>query len=109
MGKETIDLCNLSDTRGNSPSKGISFQKTGKELLSQDEIAVMDGGKCILQVRGVRPFLSDKYDITQHPMYRFLSDFDARNRFDVERFVRRRMKLSKKLVVTDYMDLGVIS
>ena len=109
LGKETIDLCNLSDTRGNSPSKGISFQKMGKELLSQDEIAVMDGGKCILQVRGVRPFLSDKYDITQHPMYRFLSDFDARNRFDVEGFVRRRMKLSKKLVVTDYMDLGVIS
>ena len=93
LGKETIDLYNTSDTRGTSRSYGINFQKTGKELMSKDEIAVMDGGKCILQVRGVRPFLSDKYDITKHPKYKELSDYDKRLAFDIEKFVNRRLTL----------------
>ena len=93
LGKETIDLYNTSDTRGTSRSYGINFQKTGKELMSKDEIAVMDGGKCILQVRGVRPFLSDKYDITKHPRYKELSDYDKRLAFDIEKFVNRRLTL----------------
>ena len=93
LGKETIDLYNTSDTRGTSRSYGINFQKTGKELMSKDEIAVMDGGKCILQVRGVRPFLSDKYDITKHPRYKELSDYDKRLAFDIEKFVSRRLTL----------------
>lgn len=93
LGKETIDLYNTSDTRGTSRSYGINYQKTGKELMSKDEIAVMDGGKCILQVRGVRPFLSDKYDITSHPRYKELSDYDERLAFDIEKFVSRRLTL----------------
>lgn len=92
LGKETIDSFNTSDTRGNSPSYGTSFQKLGHELMSRDELAVLDGGKCILQLRGVRPFLSDKYDITEHPNYKYLSDADKRNEFDIERFLSRRLK-----------------
>ena len=93
LGKETIDSFNTSDTRGNSPSYGTSFQKLGHELLSRDEIAVLDGGKCILQLRGVRPFLSDKYDLTQHPNYKLTSDFDEKNRFDIEKYLNRKAKI----------------
>ena len=93
LGKETIDSFNTSDTRGNSPSYSTSFQKLGHELLSRDEIAVLDGGKCILQLRGVRPFLSDKYDLTQHPNYKLTSDFDEKNRFDIEKYLNRKAKI----------------
>ena len=93
LGKETIDLYNTSDTRGNSPSYGTSFQKTGHELMSRDELAVMDGGKCILQLRGVRPFLSDKYDLTQHPNYKLTGDYDKKNMFDIEKYLDHRLKL----------------
>ena len=93
LGKETIDSFNTSDTRGNSPSYGTSFQKLGHELLSRDEIAVLDGGKCILQLRGVRPFLSDKYDLTQHPNYKLTSDFDEKNRFDIEKYLNRKTEI----------------
>ena len=93
LGKETIDTFNTSDTRGNSPSYGTSFQKTGHELMSRDELAVMDGGKCILQLRGVRPFLSNKYDLTQHPNYKLTGDYDKKNLFDIEKFLDRRLKL----------------
>ena len=89
LGKETIDSFNTSDTRGNSPSYGTSFQKLGHELLSRDELAVLDGGKCILQLRGVRPFLSDKYDLTQHPNYKLTSDYDPKNTFDIEKYLNR--------------------
>ena len=85
LGKETIDLYNTSDTRGTSQSYGLNYQKTGKELMSQDEIAVMDGGKCILQIRGARPFFSDKYDITKHKNYRLLADENEKNRYKVEK------------------------
>ena len=88
LGKETIDLYNTSDTRGTSQSYGLNYQKTGKELMSQDEIAVMDGGKCIMQLRGVRPFFSDKFDITKHKRYKELSDFDPKNAFDIEDYVK---------------------
>ena len=93
LGKETIDAFNTSDTRGNSPSYGTTFQKMGHELLSRDELAVLDGGKCILQLRGVRPFLSDKYDLTQHPNYKLTSDFDEKNRFDIEKYLNRKAKI----------------
>ena len=93
LGRETIDLYNTSDTRGNSPSFGTSYQKTGHELMSRDELAVMDGGKCILQLRGVRPFLSNKYDLTQHPNYKLTGDYDKKNLFDIEKFLDRRLKL----------------
>ena len=93
LGKETIDTFNTSDTRGNSPSYGTSFQKTGHELMSRDELAVMDGGKCILQLRGVRPFLSDKYDLTQHPNYKLTGDYDKKNMFDIEKYLDHRLKL----------------
>ena len=93
LGKETIDSFNTSDTRGNSPSYGTSFQKLGHELLSRDEIAVLDGGKCILQLRGVRPFLSDKYDLTQHPNYKLTSDYDPQNTFDIEKYLNRKEKI----------------
>ena len=93
LGKETIDLYNTSDTRGNSPSYGTSYQKTGHELMSRDELAVMDGGKCILQLRGVRPFLSDKYDLTQHPNYKLTGDYDKKNIFDIEKYLDHRLKL----------------
>ena len=93
LGKETIDSFNTSDTRGNSPSYGTTFQKLGHELLSRDEIAVLDGGKCILQLRGVRPFLSDKYDLTQHPNYKLTSDYDPKNTFDIEKYLNRKEKI----------------
>ena len=102
LGKETIDAFNTSDTRGNSPSYGTTFQKMGHELLSRDELAVLDGGKCILQLRGVRPFLSSKYDITKHPHYKYLSDADPKNAFDVERFIRRKMKVKADTVTDVY-------
>ena len=94
LGKETIDAFNTSDTRGNSPSYGTTFQKMGHELLSRDELAVLDGGKCILQLRGVRPFLSDKYDLTQHPNYRLTSDYDPKNTFDIEKYLNRKEKIN---------------
>ena len=94
LGKETIDSFNTSDTRGNSPSYGTSFQKLGHELLSRDELAVLDGGKCILQLRGVRPFLSDKYDLTQHPNYKLTSDYDPKNTFDIEKYLNRKEKIN---------------
>lgn len=87
LGKETIDLYNTSDTRGSQRSYGLNYQKTGKELMSQDEIAVMDGGKCIMQLRGVRPFFSDKFDICKHKNYKYLSDYDKKNRFDIEKYL----------------------
>ena len=94
LGKETIDAFNTSDTRGNSPSYGTTFQKIGHELLSRDELAVLDGGKCILQLRGVRPFLSDKYDLTQHPNYKLTSDYDPKNTFDIEKYLNRKEKIN---------------
>ena len=94
LGKETIDSCNNSDTRGNSPSYGTNYQKLGHELLSRDELAVLDGGKCILQLRGVRPFLSDKYDLTQHPNYKLTSDYDLKNTFDIEKYLNRKEKIN---------------
>ena len=95
LGKETIDSFNTSETRGRELSHGLNYQKLGKELMTQDEIAVMDGGKCILQLRGVRPFFSDKFDITKHPKYKYLSDYDKKNAFDVERYMKRRPAIVK--------------
>lgn len=92
LGKETIDMYNTSVTKGNQESHGQNFQKLGKDLMSMDELAVMDGGKCLLQVRGIRPFLSKKYDITQHPNYKYLSDSSAKNAFDIEKFLSTRMQ-----------------
>ena len=107
LGKETIDLYNTSETRSNNNSYGLNYQKTGKELMSQDEIAVMDGAKCILQLRGVRPFLSNKYDITKHPKYRQLSDYNKRNAFDIEKY--RQHKLVVKPDDTfDLYDMGEV-
>ena len=93
LGKETIDSYNNSDTRGNSPSYGTNYQKLGHELMSRDELAVLDGGKCILQLRGVRPFLSDKYDLTQHPNYKMTSDADPKNALDIEKYLSHREKI----------------
>lgn len=95
LGKETIDMYNTSETRGNQNSYGLNYQKLGKELMSQDELAVMDGGKCILQLRGVRPFLSDKYDITKHPNYKYTSDADKKNAFDIEKYIKRQKQRAK--------------
>ena len=92
LGKETIDIANSSENRGKEVSHGLSYQKLGKDLASVDELAVLDGGKCILQLRGVRPFLSDKYDITKHPNYKYLSDADPKNNFDIEKFLSTRLK-----------------
>ena len=102
LGKETIDLYNTSETRSNQKSFGLNYQKTGKELMSQDEITVMDGSKCIFQLRGVRPFLSDKYDITKHKNYKFLEDYDKKNLFDIESYMKRRgkVKLNKNTIIT---------
>ena len=97
LGKETIDSFNTSETRGRELSHGLNYQKLGKELMTQDEIAVMDGGKCILQIRGVRSFFLDKYDITKHPNYKYLSDFDKKNTFDTERYIKRRPVIVKSL------------
>jgi len=110
LGKETIDLYNTSDTRGTSQSYGLNYQKTGKELMSQDEIAVMDGGKCIMQLRGVRPFFSNKFDITKHKQYHLLSDFDAKNAFDIEKYVKNLSRLTVKpeMKVDEVFDAGVI-
>ena len=107
LGKETIDLYNTSDTRGQSRSYGMNYQKTGKELMSRDELAVMDGSKCILQLRGVRPFFSDKFDITKHKRYKELSDYDKKNEFDVEAYMRHRMEV--KLTRTQEFDLYELS
>ena len=96
LGKETIDTFNTSDTRGNSPSYGTNYQKLGKELMSRDELAVMDGSKCVLQLRGVRPFLSDKYDLTQHPNYKYTADYDKKLTFDIEKYLSTRAKLHLK-------------
>ena len=93
LGKETIDTYNTSNTRGNSPSYGLNYQKLGKDLASVDELAVLDGSKCILQLRGVRPFLSDKYDLTQHPNYKLTSDYDPKNTFDIEKYLNRKEKI----------------
>ena len=93
LGKETIDTFNTGESRGREESHSMNYQKLGKELRSIDELAVMDGGKCILQLRGVRPFLSDKYDITQHPNYRYTADYDERNTFNIEKFLNRKMKM----------------
>ena len=111
LGKETIDLYNTSDTRGTSQSYGLNYQKTGKELMSQDEIAVMDGGKCIMQLRGVRPFFSDKFDITKHGRYKELSDYDPKNAFDIEGYVKhlRHMKVTPDMEVDDAFDCGEVS
>ena len=95
LGKETIDTFNTSDTRGNSPSYGTNYSKVGKELMSRDELAVMNGSKCILQLRGVRPFLSDKYDLTKHPNFQYTADYDKKYTFDIEKYLNRRMKLKK--------------
>ena len=111
LGKETIDLYNTSDTRGTSQSYGLNYQKTGKELMSQDEIAVMDGGKCIMQLRGVRPFFSDKFDITKHKRYRELSDYDPQNAFDIEKYVKHlhHMKVTPNTQVDETFDCGEVN
>src|SRR5699024_2111772 len=95
LGKETIDSFNQSENRGSQVSHGLNYQKLGKALMDIDELAVLDGSKCILQLRGVRPFLSDKYDITRHPNYRYLSDADARNTFNLDNFLKSRWKVPK--------------
>ena len=107
LGKETIDSFNTSENRGRDISHGLNYQKLGKELMSQDEIAVMDGGKCILQLRGVRPFFSDKYDITKHPKYKYLSDYDKKNTFDIEKFLKRQRRpvIIKPDTVFDYYEI----
>ena len=105
LGKETIDSFNTSETRGRELSHGLNYQKLGKELMTQDEIAVMDGGKCILQLRGVRPFFSDKFDITKHPKYKYLSDADPKNTFDMEKHLRRRPAVVKPDEVFDYYEI----
>ena len=105
LGKETIDSFNTSETRGRELSHGLNYQKLGKQLMTEDEIAVMDGGKCILQLRGVRPFFSDKFDITKHPNYKYLSDSDKKNVFDVEKHLRRRPALVKPEEVFDYYEI----
>ena len=110
LGKETIDLYNTSDTRGTSQSYGLNYQKTGKALMSQDEIAVMDGGKCIMQLRGVRPFFSDKFDITKHGRYKELSDYDQKNAFDIEKYVKHLqvMKVTLNTEVDEAFDCGEV-
>ena len=107
LGKETIDMYNTSETRSNQNSYGLNYQKLGKELMSQDELAVMDGGKCILQVRGVRPFLSEKYDITKHPNYKYTSDYDKKNTFDMEKYQRRRRAKIAPDEVFDYYKIDL--
>ena len=107
LGKETIDLYNTSETRSTNNSYGLNYQKTGKQLMSEDEIAVMDGGKCILQLRGVRPFLSDKFDITKHPKYKLLSDYDKRNAFDIEKYRLHRLVV-KPTQTFDLYDMGEV-
>ena len=96
LGKETIDTFNTGESRGRERSHSLNYQKLGKELMSQDELAVLNGGKCILQLRGVRPFLSDKYDITKHPNYKYLSDANPKNAFDIEKFLSTKLKLKSE-------------
>ena len=102
LGKETIDLYNISETKSNQNSFAMNYQKTGKDLMSQDEVTVMDGGKCIFQLRGVRPFFSDKFDITKHKNYKFLEDYDKKNVFDIEEYIKRKgkVKLNRNTVIT---------
>ena len=107
LGKETIDMYNTSETHSNQNSYGTNYQKLGKELMSQDELSVMDGGKCILQLRGVRPFLSDKYDITKHPRYKMLSDYDKKNAFDMEKYMKRKKTVVAKDEVFDYYKIDL--
>ena len=107
LGKETIDMYNTSETRSNQNSYGTNYQKLGKALMSEDELSVMDGGKCILQLRGVRPFLSDKYDITKHPRYKMLSDYDKRNAFDMEKYMKRKKPVVAKDEVFDYYKIDL--
>ena len=104
LGKETIDLYNTSENRGTTLSRGISYQKTGKNLMSEDEIAVMDGNKCILQLRGVRPFLSDKYDIKKHPRYKYLAEADPENSFDVSQYLKQRSAVPVSNQEFDYYE-----
>ncbi|WP_312046581.1 VirD4-like conjugal transfer protein, CD1115 family, partial [Anaerotignum sp.] len=108
LGKETIDMFNTSDTRGTQRSYGLNYQKLGKELMSMDELAVMDGGKCILQLRGVRPFLSDKYDITKHKNYQYLADYDKRNTFSIEKYLSTKLK-TKPDDIYEVYDMGEVS
>ena len=105
LGKETIDSFNTSETRGRELSHGLNYQKLGKQLMTEDEIAVMDGGKCILQLRGVRPFFSDKFDITKHPKYKYLSDADPKNAFDMEKHLKRRPAIVKPDEIFDYYEI----
>ena len=105
LGKETIDTYNTGESRGRETSHSLNYQKLGKDLMSIDELSVLDGGKCILQLRGVRPFLSDKYDLTQHPNYKYTSDYDLKNAFDIEKFLNRKLKL-KANDVYDVVDVG---
>jgi len=107
LGKETIDLYNQSENRGSQISHGLSYQKLGKELMTQDELAVMDGGKCIFMLRGVRPFLSDKYDLTKHPNYRYTADADPKNVFDMERYMRRQRAVVKPADAFDVYEIEV--
>lgn len=109
LGKETIDMFNTSETRSNQNSYGLNYQKLGKALMSEDELAVMDGGKCILQLRGVRPFLSDKFDITAHPNYKYLSDANQKNTFDMERYMKKRKPIVKKNEVFDSYKISLPS
>ncbi len=102
LGKETVDIYNTGESRGRETSHSLNYQKLGRELMSQDELAVMDGGKCILQLRGVRPLLSDKYDLTKHPLYRYTSDYDKRNTLDIERFLSRNLRLKPELACDVY-------
>ena len=105
LGKETIDMYNTGESRGNNPSYSLNYQKLGHDLMSIDELAVMDGSKCIVQVRGVRPFLSDKYDLTQHPNYKYTADYDKRFTFDIEKYLDHRLKL-KANEQFDVVDAG---
>ena len=102
LGKETIDSYNTGESRGREVSHSLNYQKLGKELMSVDELAVLDGGKCILQLRGVRPFLSNKYDLTKHPLYRYTADYDKKYAFDIERFLSHRLKLKPDDAVEVY-------
>lgn len=104
MGKETIDLYNTSDTRGNNPSYGTNYQKTGRELFTPDELARLPGDKCILQIKGVKPFYSDKYDIEKHPRYKYLADYDKRNTFDVENEISMKARI-KETDICEFVDL----
>ena len=102
LGKETIDSYNTGESRGREVSHSLNYQKLGKELMSVDELAVLDGGKCILQLRGVRPFLSNKYDLTKHPLYRYTADYDKKYAFDIKRFLSHRLKLKPDDAVEVY-------